>query len=202
MSLAGLSLGGASAEAVHSSVASKPICPSFAIADFDGDLHPDLASIEVASTDSHRTVYSIQLQLTAGGRQTIRVVAPSGGLQILARDVNGDHAIDLVLATAALDEPVAILLNDGHGAFKQVDQADFPGAFRGSRKVFASDDSSPTGAADAPPSWRPNISVASNESSYLLSNTLYPPLPNTPFLLDISLTSRPSRAPPDKAPRL
>jgi hypothetical protein len=89
----------------------------FAIADLDGDLRPDLANIQTGRSDVSQTDYWIQLQLSAAQRQTILVVAPTGGLQIVARDVNGDHALDLVLTTAWLKEPVAILLNDGHGVF-------------------------------------------------------------------------------------
>jgi hypothetical protein len=101
----------------------------FAIADLDGDLRPDLANIQTGGTDVSRTDYWIQLQLTAAQRQTILVVAPTGGLQIVARDVNGDHALDLVLTTAWLKEPVAILLNDGHGVFSRAEPRAFPGAF-------------------------------------------------------------------------
>jgi hypothetical protein len=101
----------------------------FAIGDLDGDLRPDLANIQTGQSDVSQTDYWIQLQLTAAQRQTILVVAPTGGLQIVARDVNGDHALDLVLTTAWLKEPVAILLNDGHGVFSRVDPRAYPGAF-------------------------------------------------------------------------
>ena len=102
----------------------------FAIADFDGDVRPDLASIQAGSSSSGTTDYWIQLRLTTASRQQcIRLVAPAGGLWIEARDVNGDHAIDLVFSTAWLRRPVAILLNDGHGSFSRVEPATFPEAF-------------------------------------------------------------------------
>lgn len=194
--LAGLTYGIAAASGTHSPATSKAPGPSFAIADFDGDLHPDLASVEVSSTNLRQTIYSIRLQLTAGGRQAIRIVAPSGGLQILARDVNGDHAIDLVLATAALGEPVAVLLNDGRGGFKQVDRCAFPGAFGNSGAALTTDDDSFLGAADAPPSSRPGICVTSSSSPCPPTKARYAQLFSPPFLPDISLTSRHSRAPP------
>ena len=197
-----LGLAGNIAAAHDQSAASKPPGPSFAIADFDGDLHPDLASVEVASINSRNTIYSIQLRLTAAGRQVIRVAAPSGGLQIAARDVNGDHAIDLVLATAALGEPVAILLNDGHGGFKQVDQSDFPGALGNSGTSLATEDSARSGTADAPPPSRSDISVVASSSPYQTSRTLDAALHQPPFLSEISLTSGPCRAPPNKPPLL
>lgn len=102
----------------------------FAIADLDGDVRPDLASIQAGSSISGTTDYWIQLRLTTATRQqSIRLVAPAGGLWIEARDVNGDHAIDLIFSTAWLRRPVAILLNDGHGRFSPVEPATFPEAF-------------------------------------------------------------------------
>jgi hypothetical protein len=105
----------------------------FAVSDFDGDLRPDLADVQVGRSDVSLTDYWIQLDLTTAGRQAILVVAPAGGLQIVARDVNGDHAPDLVLTTAWLKQPVAILLNDGHGGFSKVDPNVFPEAFGNSK---------------------------------------------------------------------
>jgi len=107
--------------------------PQFAIADFDGDVHPDLASIDAMVDGSGVTDYWIQLQLSAAGPQSIRLAGPAGGLLIEARDVNGDDAVDLVLATAWLRQPVAILLNNGHVGFLRVQPTAFPGAFAGSR---------------------------------------------------------------------
>lgn len=102
----------------------------FAIADFDGDVRPDLATVQAAPGNSGATTtYWIQLQLSTVGLQSIRLVAPSGGLRIKARDVNGDRAVDLVIATAWFNQPVAILLNDGHGGFSRAEPSVFPRAF-------------------------------------------------------------------------
>ena len=103
--------------------------PQFAISDFDGDHQPDRASIQAGPTGPGHTEYWIRLDLSANPRQFIRLAAPAGGLQIEARDVNGDHAVDLVLSTAWFRQPVAILLNDGHGRFSPIEPAAFPEAF-------------------------------------------------------------------------
>ena len=103
--------------------------PSFAIADFDGDQRLDLASIESSQTGATSTSYSIQLHLTGSGRRAVQLIGPSGGLAIEARDVNGDSAVDLVVTTAWLRQPVAILLNDGHGRFSRAEPSQFSGAF-------------------------------------------------------------------------
>jgi hypothetical protein len=116
----------ASPQSAHTS--SAGVNSPFAIADFDGDRKPDLATVEVERVDSSSNIrYSIRFQLSAGVAQAIGVTAPAGGLHIVPRDVNGDNALDLLISTAWLHQPVAVLLNDGHGNFTLSD----PAAFRG-----------------------------------------------------------------------
>jgi hypothetical protein len=97
----------------------------FAIGDFDGDRQPDLATVEIAGFNSLHSRYSVSFQLSKGTPQTIGITAPAGGLVLLARDVNGDRALDLVLVTAWRHEMVAVLLNDGEGNFSAADPAQF-----------------------------------------------------------------------------
>jgi hypothetical protein len=105
---------------------SPPISISnFALADFDGDRIPDLASVEFSRFDSSAVRYSITFRLTTGGGQTVGIIAPFGGLDIAARDVNGDAALDLIVRTAWQHQVVAIFLNDGHGHFAAADPSDF-----------------------------------------------------------------------------
>jgi VCBS repeat protein len=89
----------------------------FVFADLDGDQKPDLASVELQSQRSEPANYWIHLQLSHGAESAIDVRAPFGGLQVAARDVNGDDKLDLIL-TSNLDAGfIAVLLNDGHGNF-------------------------------------------------------------------------------------
>jgi len=132
----------------------------FAIADFDGDQRPDLAQVQATPSSSYETQYWIQLELTRTGRQLIGVVAPFGGLRVAASDVNGDHAIDLVLSTAWLGRPVAILLNDGHGRFTAEKPSAFPDAFRQSASKRFSQMQHPRGTASAAPQSRPSADTA------------------------------------------
>jgi hypothetical protein len=97
----------------------------FAIGDFDGDRQADLATVEIARFNSLHSRYSISFQLSKGRPQTIGITAPAGGLALLARDVNGDRALDLILVTAWRHEMVAVLLNDGEGNFSATDPAHF-----------------------------------------------------------------------------
>jgi hypothetical protein len=135
---------------------------AFSIADFDGDSKPDLASVETGKSDLTRADYSIQLQLSAAGRQTFQIVAPVGGLRIVARDVNGDHTLDLVLTTTRFGQPVAILLNDGHGFFSREDPGAFPEAFGEPEANWASNTEHATDAIGAPPQSREDVCSESN----------------------------------------
>jgi hypothetical protein len=174
----------------------------FVIADFDGDLRPDLASIQAARSDSNRAVYWIQLQLTSVGRQSIRVVAPVGGLQVLARDVNGDHAVDLVVTTVGLGELVAVFLNDGHGGFSQVDQNAFPVSFSDSATDCASAACLDSEAACVPPQSRTEISPETKVLLHLRSKAGFVALSNSKSPFDRSLIRHPGRAPPSEVPHL
>jgi hypothetical protein len=115
--------------------------PSFAIADFDGDRKPDLATVEVQKANaSFNTRYSIRFQLSSGGAwQEFGVIAPAGGLQIVARDVNGDSALDLLVSTAWEHQQVAVLLNDGHGNFTLADPGGFPDSIWGNESQWNSE---------------------------------------------------------------
>ena len=121
----------------------------FAIADFDGDNRPDLASVHVGQSNSTSARYWIAFDLSGGSGQTVGITAPTGGLQITSRDVNGDTFPDVIVTTAWTNKPVAILLNDGFGNFTASDPAKFQSAFAASEMswTFAADEIRDTAAA-------------------------------------------------------
>jgi hypothetical protein len=173
---------------------------SFSVADFDGDLRPDLASVQTGKSDDSRTDYWIQLQLSAAGRQTFQIVAPIGGLQIAARDVNGDHALDLVLTTTWLRQPVAILLNDGHGSFSRVDPTAFPEAFSESKAGWSSATPQATDTVGVPPQSRGEICSEMKIFLHLLSQAGFVALSDSRLGIGPFLISQLGRAPPFEAP--
>jgi hypothetical protein len=121
----------ASTPANQSSGSSLAFNSTFAIADFDGDRTPDLAIVELQTgTSAGTTQYSIRLRLATGATQLFGVTAPAGGLQIVAQDVNGDSALDVLVSSAWLHKQVAVLLNDGHGKFTLADPGAFPAAIQ------------------------------------------------------------------------
>jgi len=131
-----------------------------AIADFDGDQRPDLASIQIGHDGCGSSAYWIQFQLSTAGRQFIQLVAPPGGLRVEARDVNGDHAVDLVFTTTWFRQPVAILLNDGHGSFSRAEPNAFPGVFSESNTHWVAGGQLAAASVGLPPQSRPGIDEA------------------------------------------
>lgn len=93
----------------------------FAIADFDGDWKPDLASVETTGLHRLQSDYAIHFQFSAGARLSVFVSAPAGGVRVAARDVNGDDLPDLVVSSVLDERIVAILVNQGHGQFSQAE---------------------------------------------------------------------------------
>ena len=128
----------AASSAPQSWLATAPLVTSqFAIADFDGDNRPDLATVQVGHGSSSDTQYWIAFQLSRGSRQILGITAPTGGLQVTSRDVNGDNFLDVVVTTAWTNLPVAVLLNDGQGSFRASSPSAFPGAFTTCQKSWA-----------------------------------------------------------------
>lgn len=200
--LFGCFAGRSTAEAAE--LKSRPIASigpgtQFAIADFDGDLRPDFASIEGGTNVSGSANYWIELQLTSIGRQSIQLVAPAGGLLIQARDVNGDHAIDLVFTTAWFGQPVAIFLNDGRGGFSRAEPDAYPGAFSESKTNWISTTDLATDAVGVPS--QSGAGICAEESNALHDRSpagLVPP-PRPGFPVSPFLVSHAGRAPPIEA---
>jgi hypothetical protein len=121
----------------------------FAIADFDGDSRPDLATVEIGQIGTSRARYWIGFRMSAGPQQLIGVTAPVGGLDIALRDINGDKNLDLIVTTRSLDRPIVILVNDGHGNFTLTDPTAFSGVFLNVKEARALPNSETKDAAAA-----------------------------------------------------
>jgi len=123
LALLGLLIGGANTRANDTKVfigghGLLTAMDTFAIDDFDGDPAPDIASV---SSNSSGTNYIVQLQFGSGKRRSIYLAAPGRDVRIVARDVNGDRIPDLIIRSAWTEEPYAVLINEGNGAFSRVD---------------------------------------------------------------------------------
>jgi hypothetical protein len=171
---------------------------TFAIADFDGDCRPDFASIQAEENSSGSSDYSIQIQLSDVGRQSIHLVAPVGVLLIEARDVDGDSTVDLVVSTAWRKQPVAIFLNDGHGTFSRAELAAFPKAFSECEKNLVSGPDPATDALGALPQPAAGICPDENDSGFDRSPASLILASSAGFPTDSFLTSHSGRAPPSE----
>ena len=137
----------------------------FTIADFDGDSRTDLASVDVGQGSSRNTHYLIAFHLSGGAGQTVDITAPTGGLQITSRDVNGDSFPDVIVTTAWTNRPVAILLNDGLGNFTTANPAEFQSAFIDSKTSWTTATNEIRDAAALPLSrWVPGDCLSQGRS--------------------------------------
>jgi len=96
---------------------SSAIPMDLAMADFTGDNHPDLVTVKLDRFDSSTARYLIEIELTEGGHQLLRLTGPPGGLFVTPKDVTGDGTLDLVVRVVGSQVPVAVFLNDGCGRF-------------------------------------------------------------------------------------
>jgi hypothetical protein len=171
---------------------------SFAIADFDGDRLPDFASVQARQNRGGSSDYSIQIYLSEVGRQSIPINGPVGGLLIEARDVDGDHSIDLVVSTAVRRQPVAIFLNDGHGTFSRAAVAAFPRAFRECESNLVPGPNPATDALGISPQPGAGICPDESDSGIDRSPARLILVLSAGFPLDSFLTSHSGRAPPSE----
>lgn len=95
--------------------------PGWAIADFDGDGRPDvLTEQSELAAQGFRHQVRIQLSSRAGDVESFAVDSVAAGIpgvQVSARDVDGDHDLDLVFTTAVSNEAIGVWINDGAGKF-------------------------------------------------------------------------------------
>jgi hypothetical protein len=171
------------------------------VADFDGDKQPDLAFANAKGRGS----YGLELDLStrrdgaAAGRNSFPALPTSPfGIHLTARDVDGDHDLDIVITAGFADKPVAIWINDGKGQFEEGDIAAFP--------AWIWLQGSSVSTQSLPSSAQPLINQ-NRRSGFCLDRllALYWPVPSSkgkpvqgPYLLTYPTLAdtRPARAPP------
>lgn len=176
-----------------------PAMDPFAIDDFDGDLAPDIASVQPISSNSSGTSYLIQLQFGSGKRLSISLTAPWGDVRIVARDVNGDRIPDLIISSARTEEPYAVLINDGNGAFSRVDPSSVQALHRKSKQTLSWSRPLPSEtAATSPPSAERDFAKAKCIGHSRATKGLVH-RPNSVSIRCPLLVSLPGHAPPTPA---
>jgi hypothetical protein len=105
----------------------------WAVADFDGDSQPDLAITKMEAQGAGY-VYWLEFDLStrreadpARRHPGLPALASSVfGLHLTARDVDGDHDLDIVVTVGITRKPVAVWINDGKGGFEEGDLDAYP----------------------------------------------------------------------------
>jgi hypothetical protein len=170
-----------------------------ALDDLDGDFRPDQIAVQTGNSEFSGTQYWIELQLSSAGRQRIPVFSLPGGIQVVARDVNGNGKLDLVLTTTSLRLPVAVLLNDGHGQFTRVEPEAFPSAFQDAGTSWESREHSPDDCAGLLRSWRSPIVLAASTSPVAPALAGHVGPSNHIIVVSLKATPDSGRAPPAPA---
>jgi len=143
--------------------------------------------------------YTVRLKLDTGDEQSVTVVAPPGGLQLVMRDMTGDQVPnDVVVTPALLHWPLTVLVNDGHR---------FTVAISGSFPDSASDRDR---ASSQPGAWEISALLAKNCETHAASTRRagVPPPQSEGFLSPVvatitassSVGSGSGRAPPSLLP--
>lgn len=90
-----------------------------AILDLDGDQRADFASAEPEWAPAGPNRYRVDVRLTRAPAATFYVdTGWAEGLRIIARDIDGDDDLDL-LVTTRFERLLAVWINDGHGQFTE-----------------------------------------------------------------------------------
>jgi hypothetical protein len=89
---------------------------------------PDSLRYTITGPDHHGYSYLVEFNMSARRRsKPIAVHADDAwGLQIVARDVDGDHDLDLIVTSGAHRRAVDVWLNDGQGGFTSAGVTTFP----------------------------------------------------------------------------
>jgi len=89
--------------------------------------HPVAVGTTATQASGWYTRYTLRLKLDMGGEQSVDVMAPPGGLELVVRDMTGDKVPnDVVVTPALLHWPLTVLVNDGHNHFTVAISAKFP----------------------------------------------------------------------------
>jgi hypothetical protein len=96
-------------------------------ADFDGDRHGDLALVVPDRGSLMSTRYTVDIKFSTRIDSTsFTLQSRPGGLDVAARDIDGDRDLDLVITTRLSGEHVGVWVNDGSGNLLRGNVADYP----------------------------------------------------------------------------
>lgn len=146
-----------------------PSGASWTIGDFDGDGLADLltSSIETLGPSGYGHRIEIRSRSGAAIGASFQVFGSTPGLTLLARDIDGDHDLDLIVANSYSNRPIGVWINDGHGVFTQAGEGAFSGALWTSPySSFTTSGVSPSPGLSCLLERRPPTAVLASSSSF------------------------------------
>ena len=118
----GIRLAAASPEAPDlRSALSSPLESNWVLADFNGDLRPDLASAHLTRHDARGYAQEVQVNLGRFGQTKFVFSSRAAKVELGAWDIDGDDDRDIVVFEALSKRPVGVWLNNGAGSFEEGD---------------------------------------------------------------------------------
>jgi len=110
-------------------------------ADLNGDKRADTVDVRLQSSSAAGLTYALNFTVAGSSAGTSKlIVVKRWGIEVIPRDVDGDHDLDLVIESLATHEAVAVLVNDGNGRFAAAETSLFPSALWHARESVASDE--------------------------------------------------------------
>ena len=102
----------------------SPAGASWTLGDFDGDGLADLLTSSIETLGPSGYGHRIQIRSGSGAAigASFQVFGSTPGLTVLARDIDGDHDLDLIVSNSYSSRPIGVWINDGHGVFTQADE--------------------------------------------------------------------------------
>lgn len=124
----------------------QPAGASWTLGDFDGDGLADLLTSSIESLGPSGYGHRIQIRSGSGAAigASFQIFGSTPGLTLLARDIDGDRDLDLIVANSYSNRPIGVWINDGHGVFTQAGESSY------SSSIWISPDSSFTTPGAAP----------------------------------------------------
>jgi len=120
---------------------SAPPTSGWVLADFNGDLTPDLASARLTHHDARGYWQEVCVKL-GSGQTSFYFRSRAAKVELSAWDIDGDDDSDIVVLEALSKRPVGVWLNDGAGSFDEGNLERFSRAWGG----------------DGLPAWRIEVS--------------------------------------------
>jgi hypothetical protein len=98
------------------------------LADFDGDSRIDVVTSRAERLPDHEYSHEVSLMLSGSPSTSFTFRDRYPDVQLNSRDIDGDHARDIIIRETGTSEPLAVWLNDGSGHFLQGDLEHFRAA--------------------------------------------------------------------------